>query len=339
MPHRSSHSLVIRITSMVLACIALLLTLWLHLLSALLAGLLVYALVQAIAPILERRIHGRRARVIIVAVLGTLLVGVLMMLVFGSVSFLRNTIGSPELLWHKQWMPLVEKARQQLPAIISAHLPDSADKLRQMAMHLTYKHAAGLQLIGAETARIWVHIIIGFILGGLIALNQARPAHHHGPLAEALMVRCDRLAKAFHHIVFAQVKIALVNTVFTGIFLLAVLPLCGIKVPLAKTLVMLSFVTGLLPVVGNLVSNTAVTIAALSVSLWVGVTALGFLVLIHKFEYFLNARIVGNRIHAHAWELLISMLIMQAAFGLAGLVAAPIYYACIKSELKAEKLI
>jgi predicted PurR-regulated permease PerM len=118
-----------------------------------------------------------------------------------------------------------------------------------------------------------------------------------------------------------------------------VLPLLGIHVPLAKTLVIVTFVVGLLPVIGNLVSNTAVTVAALSVSLWVGVAALGFLVLVHKLEYFLNARIVGTQIRARAWELLVAMLAMEAAFGLAGLVVAPIYYAYLKRELEAEGLI
>jgi predicted PurR-regulated permease PerM len=135
------------------------------------------------------------------------------------------------------------------------------------------------------------------------------------------------------------VKISLINTVFTAIFLLGALPLFGIHLPLAKTLVVLTFIVGLLPVVGNLLSNTAVTIVALSVSLGVAIAALGFLIVIHKLEYFLNARIVGIQINARAWELLIAMLLMEAAFGLPGVIAAPIYYAYLKSELEAEKLI
>jgi predicted PurR-regulated permease PerM len=92
-------------------------------------------------------------------------------------------------------------------------------------------------------------------------------------------------------------------------------------------------------VIGNLISNTAVTIAGLSISLGVGVAALAFLVLIHKLEYFLNARIVGTQIRSRAWELLIAMLVMEAAFGLAGLVAGPIYYAYLKRELEVRDLI
>jgi predicted PurR-regulated permease PerM len=56
---------------------------------------------------------------------------------------------------------------------------------------------------------------------------------------------------------------------------------------------------------------------------------------VHKLEYFLNARIVGHEIKAAAWELLVAMLVMEAAFGLPGLVAAPVFYAYLKAELKA----
>ncbi|PXV53280.1 Predicted PurR-regulated permease PerM [Dyella jiangningensis] len=338
-PIAPAPSPAIRIASYVLAAIALVLVLGLRLLPALFAGLLVYELVQSTAPLLGKRVPSDRARVLVVALLGTIVVGLLVLLILGAVSFLRNEIGNPELLWQQQLMPLVEKAREQLPATVVGWLPDSVDDLRVMAMELTRKHSVSLQTIGKEAARVFVHILIGMVLGAIVALSRTRPAHQVGPLAAALGLRAQRLAEAFHNIVFAQIKISLLNTAFTAIFLLGVLPLMDIHVPLAKTLVVVTFIAGLLPVIGNLISNTAITIAGLSISLGVGVAALGFLILIHKLEYFLNARIVGGQIRARAWELLVAMLLMEAAFGLAGLIAAPIYYAYLKSELEAERLI
>ncbi|VTR17622.1 Domain of uncharacterised function DUF20 [Serratia fonticola] len=91
--------------------------------------------------------------------------------------------------------------------------------------------------------------------------------------------------------------------------------------------------------IGNLISNTIVFISGLSVSLGVALIALLYLIVIHKFEYFLNARIVGTKIRANSWEILLAMLVFEAAFGLAGVVAAPIYYAYLKSELREAKLI
>jgi predicted PurR-regulated permease PerM len=328
-----------RLASYVLAGLALLLVLGLHLLSALLAGLLVFELVQTISPLLERRLSGPRARVLVVTALGVVVVGLLILLALGAISFVHSEIGNPEDLWRQQLMPLVEKAREQLPGALVGSLPDSVDELRVMAGELTRKHAASLQLAGKDTARGFAHIIIGLVLGAIVALSRTRTAHQAGPLAAMLGQRCHRLAEAFHNIVFAQIKVSLINTTFTAIFLIGVLPLLGIHVPLAKTLVALTFVIGLLPVIGNLISNTAVAIAGLSVSLGVGIAALVFLILIHKLEYFLNARIVGTQIRARAWELLIAMLVMEAAFGLTGLVAAPIYYAYLKSELEGESLL
>jgi len=315
------------------------LVLHLHLLAALLAGLLVYELVQAAVPLLGRRIPGDRARVVVVAVLGAVVVGLLILLILGAITFFRSELGNPELLWQQQLMPLVEKARQQLPVMLVDHLPDSVDDLRDGVVDLARKHAVTLQLAGKEAARAFVHILIGLVLGAIVALSRTRPAHQLGPLSAALGQRCQRLAVAFHDIVFAQIKISLVNTALTAIFLLGVLPLLGIHVPLSKTLVAVTFIVGLLPVVGNLFSNTAITIAALSISLGVGIAALGFLIVIHKLEYFLNARIVGAQIHARAWELLIAMLLLEAAFGLAGVIAAPIYYAYLKGELEAQRMI
>jgi len=109
--------------------------------------------------------------------------------------------------------------------------------------------------------------------------------------------------------------------------------LFGVHLPLTKTLIAVTFIVGLLPVVGNLISNTIIVIVSLSQSSHVAFFSLLFLILIHKLEYFLNARIVGGQINARAWELLIAMLLMEALFGLPGVVAAPIVYAWIKREL------
>ena len=109
--------------------------------------------------------------------------------------------------------------------------------------------------------------------------------------------------------------------------------------PLTNTLIAITFLAGLLPVVGNLISNSVIFVVSLSISLYTALAALFYLVVIHKLEYFLNARIVGARIHARAWELLLAMLLLEVAFGITGLIAAPIYYAYIKNELTAAGLI
>lgn len=322
----------------VMTALALLLILNLHLLPALLAGLLVYTLVNALAPPLQRHLPGARAHGVIVALLSIVVVGLLTLAIISAVSFLRSELGNPGFVFENA-MPLIDRARAQMPQVIVDHLPDSIEDFRSAAVDWLRVHAPQLQLAGTAAARVVVHLLIGMILGAMIALASARPIGRGGPLVEMLIVRCTNLVDSFHDIVFAQVKISAINTLFTAIFLLVLLPLFGVTLPFAKSLVVATFVVGLLPVVGNLISNTLIVVIGLSVSFGVGIAALVFLIVIHKLEYFLNARIVGTQIRARAWELLIAMLCMEAAFGSAGLIAAPIFYAYLKRELTAAKLI
>jgi len=140
-------------------------------------------------------------------------------------------------------------------------------------------------------------------------------------------------------VVFAQVWISSINTMLTALYLTILLPAAGINLPFTKTLIVITFIAGLLPILGNLISNTVIFIVSLSQSLLVALVSLAYLVIIHKLEYFLNARIIGGHIRARAWELLIAMLVMEAAFGIPGLIAAPIYYAYVKDELLERRLV
>jgi predicted PurR-regulated permease PerM len=173
----------------------------------------------------------------------------------------------------------------------------------------------------------------------MLSLRAVGPDHKYRPLAQAWIARIALFGDAFRAIVFAQMRIAAINTIITAIYLVVILPLCGINLPLVKTMIAVTFVTGLIPVVGNVISNTIIAIVSLSNSPAAAIASVVFLVVIHKLEYFLNARIIGGRISAHAWELLIAMFIMEAAFGIEGVIAAPIYYAYIKSELVKRRLV
>jgi predicted PurR-regulated permease PerM len=329
----------VRIASFVLIGLGLVAVLQLHLLGTLLAGLLVYQLVYTFSPMLGRRIPGPRARMLVVAVIATVVVGLLVLLVLGGIHLVRRELGGAEDFWQERLMPLIDKARQHLPQSWVESLPATVEELRIAVLDQLSRHATALQAAGRESLRAIAHILVGLVLGAIISLTQARPVRGTQPLAAELTLRCRRVAQAFRDIVFAQVRISLLNTAFTALFLLGVLPLFGVHLPFSKTLVVATFVAGLLPVIGNLISNTLITVAGLSVSLPVAVAALAYLIVIHKLEYFLNARIVGERIRASAWELLVAMVLMEAIFGIVGLIAAPIYYAYLKSELKAAQLI
>ncbi|HEY2527263.1 MAG TPA: AI-2E family transporter [Xanthobacteraceae bacterium] len=338
MPLNSQSMARLNAAAYVLTAVLLCLVLALHLLPTLFAGLLVYSLVTALAPALQRHIPGVHAHWLVVALLAILVVGFFALAIAAAVGFLHSENGNPTVFFGRL-TPLLERAHAQLPQFIVDRLPDDSADMRTAVMDWLGEHTAQLQVAGKQAVRVVVQLIIGIVLGAMLALHGARDRPPGGPLSVALNARAAHLVHAFRDVVFAQVKISALNTLFTGAFLLIGLPLFGISLPLAKTLVALTFVVGLLPVIGNLISNTFIFIVALSHSLFVALAALAFLIVIHKLEYFLSARLLGMRIQAFAWELLIAMLLMEAAFGTAGLIAAPIYYAYAKRELRDADLI
>lgn len=327
------------IAAWILTAAALLLVLKLRLIGALFAGLLVHQLVHMLVPVLTVwRVRQDRGRLIAVALLSTVIVTLLTLLIIGLVSFFRSDVGNlPALM--RRMADIIEASRASLPGWMTERLPATAEETNAAIALWFREHTGMFQVLGTETARALAHILIGMVIGALVALRGTQPSESPNPLARALTERAARIASSFRRVVFAQIRISFVNTVFTGIYLMVVLPAMGVHLQFAKTMVVITFIVGLLPVIGNLISNTVIVVVSLSHSPYVAIASLTFLVVIHKLEYFLNARIIGTQIQARAWELLTAMLLMEAAFGLAGVIAAPIYYAYVKDELKNRRLI
>lgn len=327
------------IAAWILMAGALVLTLQLHLLPSLLAGLLVFELVHILAPRMRLwRLGHTWSKVLAVTLLAAIVVSLLTLGVLGVITLLRSELGSPGGLL-RELATILDRSRDILPPWLVDKLPGNADQLREAASEWLRVHGKEMQAFGAGFGRALAHILIGMIIGAIISLREARPQREIGPLTQALSERLGRLGEAFRRVVFAQVRISALNTALTAIYLTIVLPAFGVHLPFQKTMIAVTFLAGLLPVIGNLISNTVICIISLSHSLEVTLGSLAFLVIIHKLEYFANARIIGTQIRSRAWELLVAMLVMEAAFGIAGVVAAPIFYAYLKDELKSRGMI
>lgn len=321
------------------SAIALGVAIKLHLLPALLAGLLVFELVNVLTPWLRLRALGRDGpRMLAVTLIATGVIAVLAAAGLGLAALLRNSSESLPILMQKM-AQIIEDARAQLPAELVAHVPEDADTLQRTLVEWLRSHAGSLQLAGRDFGRTLAHVLMGMIIGALLSLQKATRLADRRPLSERISRHAERLASAFRRVVFAQFWISSINTFFTWLYLGVALPAFGVDLPLVKSLVTITFIVGLLPIVGNLISNTAILIVSLSQGPPVAVASFVYLVVIHKLEYFLNARIVGSHINARAWELLVAMLVMEAAFGIPGLIAAPIFYAHFKEELHEKGLV
>ena len=121
----------------------------------------------------------------------------------------------------------------------------------------------------------------------------------------------------------AQFWIAAANTFFTALFLVFVLPTWQQQLPCTRLLIALTFLARLVPIVGNLVCNAVITLVGLPVSPTTAFVCLAFLVLIHKAEYLINAKVVGSRTEMSVWAPLTVMFVAEAAFGPAGLDPCP----------------
>ncbi len=307
---------------------------------ALLAGLLVFGLLRRTANLVwGPRLSRGAAKIVSAAVLGVAAAGVTAAAALGLGGFLRGRVGDvPELL--RQMSAVVEELRRRLVAYGAGWLlPSGADpeSFRLSLGSWLGRHAEEIRHAGSGAGRFLVHIAVGIAIGLLVFFRRERPAP--GPLGRALAERVGRLHGAFEKVVIAQVRISAINTALTAIYILGLVRLLGFRLPLPGTLLALTFVAGLVPIVGNVISNTPIVLLSAGVSPWLAVLSLTFLVVIHKLEYLLNARIVGAQVKAAAWEILLAMVLFDAAFGIPGLVLAPVLYAWIKDELMVRGLV
>ena len=231
----------------------------------------------------------------------------------------------------------VLELRQKLPPELAEMLPQGTAEIQQtIATYLATK-AGSLAMAGKAWLGGLLHAYMGLLIGALAAVRPRLLPR--GALSQALRCRVMLLGDAFRQIVAAQFWIALFNTCLTAIFLLFILPVFDMALPYTPALILLTFIAGLIPIVGNLFCNLVLTLVGLSVSPVAAAACLGFLILIHKAEYVINAKVVGQRTHMAVWELLTVMFVAESVFGPAGLVAAPLFYAYLKKELEASKLV
>jgi predicted PurR-regulated permease PerM len=186
----------------------------------------------------------------------------------------------------------------------------------------------------------FVYVIIGLVVTcGLFFQNEidlGRDSYllrnnAYSVFTSALSRRFSRFFNSFHTVMGAQVLISAVNTFFTGLFLV-VLYLIGTPLPFSFVIVVVTFLCGLLPIIGNLISNTIIFFIGVSQSVQLGVIALSYLIILHKFEYFLNSKIIGGKIKNPMWLTLIGLLVGERLGGVPGMILAPVILHYCKME-------
>ena len=178
-----------------------------------------------------------------------------------------------------------------------------------------------------------VMLLAGIIIAIGIFLNSKSKGVGNGEslythYEAAIQSRFSAFYGSFETVMGAQLLISLINTVATAVFVLStgLLPYAGIVIPL-------TFIFGMLPIVGNLLSNTLIVgIAFGLVSPQMALGALVFLVVIHKLEYLLNSKIIGGRILHPMWLTLIGLILGEYLMGIPGVILAPVILNYLKVE-------
>ena len=313
-----------------------------HLVSAVVTALVLYLILDRLAAVFSKRMPGGAARplalILVTLIVGGALVGGIAMLV----SLFRHHAADVPALMTKM-ADILQSTRAWLGGVGEDLIPEvltDAETVKAAIVEWLKTHAETLKIAGGSFSMGLVHALMGVLLAILVFFRHV--THHQrnsGALADALKEKVQRFADAFSRIATAQVKISAVNTALTALYLLVLLPLFGIRLPFSTTIVLITFVCGLIPVLGNLVSNTVIVILSLGISMGTAVASLVFLVLIHKLEYLINSRIVGGQTDSQAWEILMAILLGETAFGVSGVVMAPIVYAFVKRELRDRGLV
>jgi predicted PurR-regulated permease PerM len=316
--------------------------LMMHIVPAVVGGLALYLILDRLAQWFSKHIPGSAARPLAVILVALVAGGVIIGAVALTISFLRHHVDRipammtqmADILRSTQvW--LGDYGRQVIPDVLT-----DAESIKEAFVVWLKGHADTLKIAGGTVSIGVIHLIMGMLLAILVFFRHV--THHEAPrgaLTSALTEKVDRFADSFSRIATAQIKISAMNTLLTAVYVFVLLPLFGKHLPFSTTIVIVTFVCGLIPVLGNLISNTVIVILSLGISPGTAIASLVFLVLIHKLEYLINSRIVGGETDSQAWEILLAILLGETAFGVSGVVMAPIIYAFVKRELRERGLV
>jgi predicted PurR-regulated permease PerM len=192
-----------------------------------------------------------------------------------------------------------------------------------------------------NTAYAFAQVLIGLVLPISLFLSgkwgaEIEPGTAHDSLyatvVRELAIRFRTFYTSFSRVIGAQILISAINTVLTAVFLI------WNGYPYKIVLVGMTFLCGLLPIIGNLISNTLIIGVSFTISPQLAFFALVFLVAIHKLEYFLNSKIIGDRIRNPMWLMLIGLVVGEKLMGIPGIILAPVVLHYIKVEASRSKL-
>jgi len=295
--------------------------------------------------------------------LGTLILTVL----FGSFALQQFSFGRSKLLGAGLYLIAVvviacglfyfsRQAYIAAPKIAETTIPAVVEYAEKQGVELPFTDYASLKTVAInevreDVANVGRHIraaafqivllLIGLVVAMGLFLNatwgtendpQTSRDSLYATVVRELDVRARTFYRSFSKVIGAQIVISLINTALTAAFLI------GNGYPYKTVLVAFTFLCGLLPIIGNIISNTLIVGVSFTISPNMALVALIFLIVIHKLEYFLNSKIIGDRIKNPMWLTLIGLVLGEKLMGIPGMILAPVVLHYIKVEASRNKV-
>lgn len=211
---------------------------------------------------------------------------------------------------------------------------DNVSQLRALILETVKENARSIETASGLLTRGFFQIVLALVIAILRFVSAAStPIERRSGLDVEVLNECRARASmfsaSFERVMGAQILIAAINTAAAAVFLFA------FRIPFRTMLTLTTFVCGMIPIVGNLLSNSLIVAAALTHSEHLALAALIFLVIVHKGGYFLNGRIVGARTETPTWAILLGVLVGEALLGVTGVILAPTLIHYVREELRA----
>jgi len=252
-----------------------------------------------------------------------------------------------------------KQAYHTLPKIAETTIPAVAEFAERQGIELPFTDLASLKMVAisemkddvANAGRYaraaafkFVQLLIGLVVAASLFLSATWGSENepgtsrdslYATMVRELSLRFQTFFRSFAKVIGAQIIVSTINTGLTAIFLV------WNHFPFASVIIVLTFLCGLLPIVGNILSNTLIVGVAFTIPVIgpkMALIALVFLIVIHKLEYFLNSKIIGDRIKNPMWLTLIGLVLGEKLMGVPGMVLAPVVLHYIKVEASQNKV-
>lgn len=251
---------------------------------------------------------------------------------------------------------VLNRAQETLPKIASDTIPAIVNYAESKKIELPFTDYASAKTLLVQESKDQVanfgHYlktaileIAMFLIGLVVAVSmflsarwgteadlQATPDSLYATVVRELATRVRTFYGSFSRVIGAQIIISAINTALTAVFLI------WNGFDYTTTLIALTFLCGLLPIIGNIISNTLICGVAFTTSPKMALIALIYLVVIHKLEYFLNSKIIGDRIKNPMWLTLLGIVIGEKLMGIPGMILAPVVLHYVKVEASQNKI-